>query len=75
MTPSPQKPFLTFHSASSREFKKKSKKGGKTMMSMMYSRKRVGPRVELSGTPVLAGCSCEDIESKVTECHLLLKKT
>ena len=38
----------------------------------MYSRKSVGPRMELSGTPALTGYSCENFLSRTTKSHLLL---
>ena len=40
----------------------------------MYSRKSVGPRMKPSGTPALTGYSCEDIPSRTTISHLLLRK-
>ena len=43
-------------------------------MSLMCSRKSVGPRMEPWGTPSLTGYSCEDFPSKTTGSCLLLRK-
>ena len=43
-------------------------------MSLMYSRKTVGPRMEPWGTPALTGCFCDDFASITTGSRLLLKK-
>ena len=40
----------------------------------MYSRKRVGARIDPSGTPALTGYSCEDFPSRTTRSRLLLRK-
>ena len=40
----------------------------------MYSTKRVGPRTDPYGTPVITGYSCEDVPSKTTQSCLLLRK-
>ena len=43
-------------------------------MSLMSSKKRVGPRLEPWRTPVSTGHSCEDFLSRTTRSHLLLRK-
>ena len=40
----------------------------------MYSRKRVGPKMESLGTQALTGYSFEDFPSRTTWSHLLLRK-
>ena len=40
----------------------------------MYSRKSVRPRIEPWQTSALTGYSCEDLPSKTTQRHLLLRK-
>ena len=40
----------------------------------MYSRKSVGPRIDLWEPPALTRYSCEDFPSRTTESHLLLIK-
>ena len=40
----------------------------------MHSRKSVGPRMEPWGAPTLTGYSCEDVPSRTTPSHLLLRK-
>ena len=40
----------------------------------MYSMKSVGPRMEPWGTPALTGYSCEDLPSRITQNHQLLRK-
>ena len=40
----------------------------------MHSRKSVRPRMELWGTPALTGYCCEDVPSRSTWSHLLLRK-
>ena len=42
--------------------------------SLMYNGKSVGPRMEASRTPVLPGSSYEDLRSRTTWSHLLLRK-
>ena len=39
----------------------------------MYSKKSVGPRMDLWGTPALTRCCCEDFPSRTTWSWLLLK--
>ena len=39
----------------------------------MYSKKSVGPRMDLWGTPALTRCYCEDFPSRTTWSWLLLK--
>ena len=39
----------------------------------MYSKKSVGPRMDLWGTPALTGYSCEDFPSRTTWSCLLLR--
>ena len=43
-------------------------------MSLVYSRKSVGPRMDPWGTPALIGYSSEDFPSRTTLRHLLLRK-
>ena len=40
----------------------------------MYSRKKVGLKMERSGTPTLTRYSCENFPSTTTPSHLLLRK-
>ena len=43
-------------------------------MSLIYSGKSVGPRMEPSGAPALTGYFCKDFPSKTTENCPLLRK-
>ena len=43
-------------------------------MSLIYSRKSVGPRMQPWGAPALTGYSCEDFPSRTTQGRLLLRK-
>ena len=43
-------------------------------MSLMYSRKSVGPRMEPSGTQALTGYFCEDFPFRTSQGHMLQRK-
>ena len=40
----------------------------------MCTRKSQGPKMKPWGTPALTGYSCEDVPSRTSEIHLLLRK-
>ena len=44
------------------------------LLTLMYSRKSVGPKMEPRGSPALTGYCCEDSPSRTTQSHLLLRK-